>query len=798
MNNIPDSKFHLPTVLVVFGATGDLMAKKIAPALFHLHKKGQLPKLLHIIGFSRRSLTTDEFRSYLGEVLKKHKDIQSTDPAIDTFLKVVSYHTGNFKSSKDYTKLATILGRTDGEWNMCSNKLFYLAVPPTYYKSLLTHLASSGLTVPCSADEGWTRVIVEKPFGKDFKTAAELDLLLGKLFREEQIYRIDHYLGKEMMQNILAFRFTNTLLEESWNNKFVEKIVVRLYENIGVEGREGYYDTNGALRDVGQNHLLQMLAFVTMENPRAYDAQSIRAQRVALIKSLHKASPTDIAKNTFRAQYAGYRSLPGISDNSQTETYFRVKTYIDSDRWQGVPSILEGGKSLKTSTKEIRVTFKHPTPCLCPKGSAHIKNKVVISIDPKMQIRIQFLAKKPGLGMDVEDRNFNFSYVKQGKGREYVEEYARLLLDCIKGNQLLFISTSEIRASWEFIDPIARGWKSHSSTLHSYVPYSDKIIKKAQFAVPAIRTVGLNKPEIGVVGLGKMGAGIARQLNEKGWRVYAYNRTTSVSRAMEPEGITAKDTLKDLVLALKAPRTLWVMVPAGAPVDEVIFGPTGLLQYLEPGDLIVDAGNSNYRDTINRGARIKKEGRGVQFMDVGVSGGPRGARYGACCMIGGSRKTYEQLLPLFVDINVRGGFAFFKGVGAGHFVKMVHNGIEYGMMQAIAEGFAVMKKSKFNLNLSHVAQIYNRGSVVESRLVGWLKDGFEKYGEDLSSISATVAHTGEGAWTVEVASKLGVDVPILKGSLQFRIDSNKHPSYTGRVLSTLRNQFGGHEATKKN
>ena len=458
---------NIPTVLVIFGATGDLMVKKIVPALFQLYEKGKLPKLFKIFGVARRDLTDEEFKTHVGKILRSHPDIE-TNKNIDKFINYFSYHSGKFEDIEDYKSLATMLGRVDNEWRACSNKLFYLAVPPVFTEQIFKNLAASGLTIPCGPEEGWTRVIVEKPFGSDLKTAEQLDLLLGKLFKEEQIYRIDHYLAKEMLQNILSFRFSNTLFEESWNHRFIEKIDIRLLEDIGVEERGGFYDGVGALRDVGQNHLLQMLALVTMEKPKNLEAKTVRTLRAKLLKGLKRPGRKEIEDFTTRAQYAGYQTIKGVNSKSQTETYFKIRAFLDSPRWRNVPIILESGKR-KEKLKEIVVTFKHPSPCLCP-GGEHYKNTVTFSLEPKEAITINFLSKTPGLTHAVEKRSFDLTIRDLKNKSQYVEEYVKLLLDCIEGNQLLFLSTEEVQASWNFIDPIIKAWQKGAVPLRSYIP----------------------------------------------------------------------------------------------------------------------------------------------------------------------------------------------------------------------------------------------------------------------------------------------------------------------------------------
>ncbi len=778
---------NIPTVMVIFGVTGDLMAKKITPALFHLHGKNRLPNLFSVIGVSRRPHSDEEFRAHITKLLQKHSDMAKEGRDIKPFLELFSYSQGQFEDKRTYEELARRVAAVDEKWGICSNKLFYLAVPPDLFKTILTSLASSGLTAPCGPDEGWTRVLVEKPFGRDLKTANELDELLGSLFREMQIYRIDHYLAKEMLQNVLSFRFSNALFEQSWNNQSIDSIRIRLLERMGVEDRGSFYDGLGCLRDVGQNHLLQMLALVTMDNPGRPDAAAIRSERARVLQTLKVPSPDEARRFSFRAQYEGYHGVKGVKPDSRTETYFKIKGFLQSPRWQGVPIIMESGKRIGEQTKEIAVVFKHPEPCLCPPGEEkHYQSEVVFGIEPKEGITIKFWSKKPGLNTGIHRQALDFLYREEKSGSQYVEEYEKLLLDCIVGDQTLFVSTEEVKAMWKFTDAYAKAWEGSAVPLHAYKPDTLDVLS-ASGAVDGAQLSEMKK-EIGIIGLGRMGGNMALRLAEKGWRVVAYNRTEAVTREFEKEGISGAYSIPELVSRLSPPRVVWLMLTAGSPIDQTI---EVLAKHLQKGDIVVDGGNSFYKDAIRRHEALAKAG--ITFVDVGVSGGPKGARSGACLMVGGDKGTYEHLQPLFLDFAVRNGVQFFEGAGAGHFVKMVHNGIEYGMMQAIAEGFAILKNSKYRLDLTRIADIYNHGSVIESRLVGWLKRALEVRGEDLKGVSGKVGHTGEGEWTVETANELGLKAKIIEGALQFRKESEKNPdTYTGKVLSALREQFGMH------
>lgn len=770
------------------------MAKKIAPALFHLFVTNKLPKKIQIIGFARRELSRQEFQDHILMVLRKQKNFSEFEDKVSDFLEHVFYQSGNFKDFESYKSLAVTLGRADDYWNVCSNKLFYLAVPPEFYRTIFENLSSSGLTEPCSPEEGWTRVLVEKPFGKDAKTAEELDTLLATLFKEEQIYRIDHYLAKEMLQNILNFRFSNNLFESSWGNETIESIHLKLYETMGVENRGKFYDGVGALRDVGQNHLLQMLALITMDNPLTENPDEIRQKRAEVLRKLPLMTEDQIKEYTYRAQYTGYQAIEGVKPDSNTETYFKLKTYLNHPRFAHIPIIMESGKALKEQIKEIVITFKHPEPCFCPAGE-HYQNKIVIGLEPVEKINIHFWNKKPGLDGGVQPGVLNFYYRDVTERVQYVEEYEKLLLDCIYGNQLLFVSTDEISAMWKFIDPIWTAWQNDAVPLREYAPNSFEAVDDSLVIDEKPLFASGMKKQIGIVGLGKMGGNIARRLHEKGWDVVAYNRTAETTKKFEAEGMRGAYSVHELVEKLDQPRVIWVMLPEGHALDEMLFGDSGLAKVLTAGDIIIDAGNSLYKNSKKRGAQLEKIG--IKFVDVGVSGGPGGARNGASLMIGGSKENFEYLYPLFEDIAVLQGFEHFEGVGAGHFVKMVHNGIEYGMMQAIAEGFSVLKKSSYDLDLSRVAEVYNHGSVIESKLISWLSDALRLYGMELDEVSGSVAHTGEGAWTVDAARELDIRAKIIEDSLQFRIDSEKNPSYTGKILSALRNQFGGHAISGK-
>ncbi len=457
-----------PTVIVIFGATGDLCIRKLIPSFFGLYKKGMLPKNFRIVAFSRRPMSDKGYYAFLKDEQKRRKLPVLQGPEFKKFLKNVSYQQGLFDDPVSYKNLKKkLIGMDNQEFKRCSNKLFYLAVPPDLYQPILKNLSYHGLTIACSDGDGWTRILIEKPFGRDDETAKNLDHMLGKLFREEQIFRIDHYLAKETLQNILMFRFSNMLFEPIWNNQSIEKVEIKIYEKIDVEGRGAFYDNIGALRDVGQNHILRMLALIAMENPHTLDPNAVRSERYKVMKSLQPIRGADVKKYTVRGQYKGYRNEPSVDKNSTTETYFKIKAFINNKRWKGIPFYLESGKAMKESKAEILVYLKESGAYLCPnEGGCDFQNVIAFKIQPEEGIAIRFWAKKPGLVSVLEPRELSFLYNDVKTKEKTVDAYERVLFDCIKGDQTFFTSTDEVLASWQFVTPIIESWKK--AKLHIY------------------------------------------------------------------------------------------------------------------------------------------------------------------------------------------------------------------------------------------------------------------------------------------------------------------------------------------
>lgn len=452
----------ISTIFIIFGITGDLASRKLLPALLSLYVKKQLPNKFAVVGFSRRPFSREEFRTFIREKMNiKHGQYKEED--VKHFIDHMYYEQGDFDSSQSYAQLAQRLKNLDDTFHQCSNKLFHLSIPPSLYESIFVHLHNSGLTIPCAGDEGWTRILVEKPFGNDIETARKLDKKLAELFQENQIFRIDHYLAKEALQNILSFRFANSLFEPLWNRKHIDKVHIKLVEKIGIGSRGATYDAMGALKDVGQNHLLQMLAIVTMESPQSFGADNVRAERAKVLKKLRPLSPAKVSTLVVRGQYEGYKHEQGVRENSQTETYFRIQTNINNTRWKGVPFYLESGKEFSETKTEINIYFKNDK---YEKAYEDRQNILTFRIQPDELIKIGFWVKTPGFTMNVEPKILRFKYSDHQSHSILPDAYERVLYDAIIGDQTLFTSTDEVMAAWKYITSIISAWHKAPLTIY--------------------------------------------------------------------------------------------------------------------------------------------------------------------------------------------------------------------------------------------------------------------------------------------------------------------------------------------
>jgi len=439
-----------PTIFVIFGVTGDLASRKLLPALLALYVKKLLPNRFAIIGFSRRPFSREDFREFIRDNLNV-KPGQYKEEDVKHFLDHMSYEQGLFDNSLAYERLLTAVNAIDRGWGQCSNKLFHLSVPPTLYEGILNHLANSGLTKPCDDLSGWTRVLIEKPFGSDSRTARSLDALLAKLFKEEQIFRIDHYLAKEALQNVMAFRFANSMFEPLWRHEYIDKVHIKLFEQLDIEDRGALYDSLGALKDVGQNHLLMAFSLIAMEEPRSFDSDDVRLSRANVLSRLESIPVKQLEHRVVKGQYEGYIMEKGVSATSRTETYFRLEAYVKSSRWKNVPFYLESGKALAEAKTEIDIYFKHG-------HSEAGGNILTFRIQPDEGIKIKFFVKKPGYEFTVEPKTLKFKYSDVPSFNVIPNDYERLIHDAIIGDQTLFASTAEIMASWKFVTPIVENW----------------------------------------------------------------------------------------------------------------------------------------------------------------------------------------------------------------------------------------------------------------------------------------------------------------------------------------------------
>ena len=455
-----------PCSIVIFGATGDLTHRKLIPALYNLAADGELPPAVTVIGVARRDKDA-EFRKEVEEAVRKFSRQSVRDDIWKTFGQSIFYHRTEFHDLKGYESLAERLDQIDKERGTRGNRLFYLAVSPEQFDDILKNLKKVGLN---RAVEGsWARVIVEKPFGTDLASARELNRIVNASFSEEQTYRIDHFLGKETAQNILVLRFANAIFEPLWNTRYIDHLQITAAETLGVEGRAGYYDKSGALRDMVQNHLLQLLCLIGMEAPTDLGADSIRDEKVKVVRSLRQLVDDVVIDNVVRGQYtggaingksvAGYREEQNVDPKSATETYVALRLHIDNWRWADVPIYMRVGKRLPKSGTEISIHFKKAPPVLFNKEAVTIdQNVLVVRIQPDEGISLRMQAKIPGTSLRIEPVKMDFHY-GTSFGKPSPEAYERLLLDAMSGDATLFARRDEVEEAWAFIDPIEEEWR---------------------------------------------------------------------------------------------------------------------------------------------------------------------------------------------------------------------------------------------------------------------------------------------------------------------------------------------------
>ena len=459
-------------MLVIFGASGDLTARKLVPALFNLYKAKQLPENFVVLGVSRSNMTDGEFRRKVVQesTYLKDKVKDASSDFINTFADKFFYEDLGEDYNKIYNKLATRISDLNNKFSTGENYIFYLSTPPSLYEVIAKNLSEQGLN---NETNGWKRIIVEKPFGYSLETAKKLNIGLQTYFNESQIYRIDHYLGKETVQNLLVTRFSNSIFEPLWNRNYIHHIEITNAESVGVEKRGGYYDKSGALRDMFQNHLLQIVSLIVMEPPIDASAQEIRNEKVKALKSLRIMRDEEtLYNNTVRGQYLasvidgkkvkGYREEEGVDPNSKTETYAAIKFFVDNWRWKDVPFYVRTAKRMPTKVTEVVIHFKSPHHQVFKNSDMNNKdNQLIIRIQPDEGILIKFGVKVPGQGFTVERANLDFYYSNLADNN-VMDAYERLLLDAMQGDATLYARADEVEAAWEFVDPILDYWKNGS------------------------------------------------------------------------------------------------------------------------------------------------------------------------------------------------------------------------------------------------------------------------------------------------------------------------------------------------
>jgi glucose-6-phosphate 1-dehydrogenase len=443
-----------PITLVIFGASGDLTARKLVPSLYNLDRKRRLPDDLRIVGVSRTPFTDEAFRDKLAPAAKEFVKGEWSAESWDRFAARIHYVAGDAASASGLDALKADLDKAEA--GTPGRRLFYLSVSPELYGPIATRLDEEGMAKPPSAD-AWRRLIIEKPFGRDRATAEALNKTLLQHFREDQVYRIDHYLGKETVQNILVFRFANTLFEPLWNNNFIDHVQITVSESVKVGSRGDYYDRSGVMRDMLQNHLLQLLSFVAMESPSRFTAEALRNKKLELFDAMPVYSAEEAAKHLVVGQYAGYKKEKGVTPDSKTPTFASVELSIDNWRWRGVPFFLRSGKAMKDRLSEVVIQFRCPPHLMfpLPPGQTLTCNRLSICVQPDEAIHLDFQTKVPDRdAMRLSSSDMQFHYKDSYPDAPIPESYERLLQDAIAGDASLFMGAAEIERAWEIMDPL--------------------------------------------------------------------------------------------------------------------------------------------------------------------------------------------------------------------------------------------------------------------------------------------------------------------------------------------------------
>jgi glucose-6-phosphate 1-dehydrogenase len=458
---------NLPVSIIIFGASGDLTQRKLVPSLFNLCRKDRLPSRFRIVGYGNTAFTDEQFRAHLKEGLKEFASFEYSEEEWNRFAPNLVYQQGRYTDLADFKKLGNFLKEWEGG---SGNRVYYMATPPGIFPNIIDLL---GLTDQLGEQNGWRRVVIEKPFGTDLESARSLNQQIHKALNERQIYRIDHYLGKETVQNILVARFANTIFEPLWNRNYIDHVEITVAEQVGVEHRGRFYDQVGVLRDMFQNHLLQLVTLVAMEPPVSFDATALRNEKVKVLSAIHPMKEADVPERTVRAQYKGYREEEGVDPKSTTPTYAAVRLQIDNWRWQGVPFYLRSGKNLKEKLSQVTIEFKEPPHMLFPNSESHLTpNMLVLYLQPDEGMHWRFEAKVPDTVAEMRSVDMEFHYADSFGKTAIPEAYERLLLDVLTDDASLFTRADEVETAWGLIDPIIHGWEAQEQPLAFYEPGS--------------------------------------------------------------------------------------------------------------------------------------------------------------------------------------------------------------------------------------------------------------------------------------------------------------------------------------
>ncbi|MEM7478191.1 MAG: glucose-6-phosphate dehydrogenase [Planctomycetota bacterium] len=448
--------------IVIFGASGDLTSRKLIPALYRLHLRDRLPPNFRIVGVSRSSFTDDAWREQLAITTAKFAGKEFEEKAWSSFAERIFYVPGDIQQAEDFSELKARLEELESG---PADRLYYISTMPQLYADAAAQLGASGLA---DDSEGARRIVIEKPFGTDLKTAKALNESIFKVFREDQVYRIDHYLGKETVQNLMVLRFGNTIFEPLWNRNYIDHVQITVAEEVIIGRRGGYYDKSGILRDMFQNHIFQLMMITAMEAPVHYDATSVRDEKVKVLRAIRALKGSDFAECGVRAQYEGYTGEEGVDPQSQTETFAALKLHIDNWRWQGVPFYLRSGKGLSCRTTQIVIEFHHPPHLLfSDQQSLPQANRLVIQIQPAEGIQMHFQSKVPDQEMQLRQSQLDFRF---DSGGSLPDAYQRLLQDALEGDASLFARSDEVELAWEIIDPIIAAWRSPAAPAMNTYP----------------------------------------------------------------------------------------------------------------------------------------------------------------------------------------------------------------------------------------------------------------------------------------------------------------------------------------